>query len=698
MRKIAIGLFATSVMLSCTGHQRDDSVSLEIILEPEIRVQPMTITPNIPLDIAEYQIIGSGPASTSFAVSTGNDSCTVEDLLPGEWTIDAKGYNSDGLLLVEGGDTEILMADTDRIILSLAAVTGEGTISLTVTWEPTLTLYPSLVMEITGVDGSTLPVDPIVSDGSATVDTIAEAGLYQLIVRLYEGDDHIAGLAELISVLPEQTSAASLELSLHLDPASPILTLHAPRLDPPHIAIAGYDPPFFTGDPISLTADHPLQGSGLHFAWFVNGEWSGSAGELTFVSDTRGIWRVDAVVTGDSLAAGGTATVSVAVYEPLFYGSLIFVESIFDNIDGDGLSDVRSLAVMDEYLYTAGCGENEIGVYRIDPESSKLDYVDAISADVLPEASLFDGIASLSTHAATGRLAAVSAGSGSLLLFAADPDTGDLTLVDAIQPQAGGFPAPPSDADPTGNPLIGAAAVVISPDGAFAYVASPTTDSISSFAVGAGSIGLLECVTPAVLLNLGVDGSLLDGPEEVAISGDGEWVAVACRAGDSVLVFAVDTESGMLSPAAAFTDGVDGVDGLNGATGAAFAPDRDDLYVTGYYDDAVALFSVNDATEEWEFTGMFDEGEDPEVYLHYPRGVGVSDDGTEVYVCASGDDAFTVFSRSTVTGLLSAPVSAVDDHDRNTGFDGIRRVVATESGAVYAAAVNDSAVGLFKRK
>jgi DNA-binding beta-propeller fold protein YncE len=231
------------------------------------------------------------------------------------------------------------------------------------------------------------------------------------------------------------------------------------------------------------------------------------------------------------------------------------------------------------------------------------------------------------------------------------------------------------------------------------FAASAHSNTITSYSIENDSLVPYQIVSGETLAGGGFDPILLDGPEEVAVSPDGAFLAVACRSADSLLIFEIDTADALLLPVAVFTDGVDTVDGLNGASGVCFSSDSRDIYVTGYYDDAVSLCTYDAAAGIWSYTGSWDEADFPAAALHYPRGVAVSPDGTEVYICASGSDAFTVFSRDLTSGTLSLPASAVDGDDRNVGFDGIRRVVSAGNGGfIYAVCSNDNTTALFRRE
>jgi hypothetical protein len=78
----------------------------------------------------------------------------------------------------------------------------------------------------------------------------------------------------------------------------------------------------------------------------------------------------------------------------------------------------------------------------------------------------------------------------------------------------------------------------------------------------------------------------------VDVSPDGKHVYVTGFNDDAVAVFSRNTATGALTFVEFQQDGVGGVDGLDGAAGVDISPDGKHVYVTGAGDDAVAVFSL----------------------------------------------------------------------------------------------------------
>ncbi len=97
--KLLVWLFLLlSIFVSgCSQFNNDGLISAELILSPSSHFSRQTLTPDIPLQFESFTIRGVGPAETTFDLSSGEARCTVEGILPGEWSIVAEGFNSGGL-------------------------------------------------------------------------------------------------------------------------------------------------------------------------------------------------------------------------------------------------------------------------------------------------------------------------------------------------------------------------------------------------------------------------------------------------------------------------------------------------------------------------------------------------------------------------------------------------------------------------
>ncbi|WP_376690737.1 beta-propeller fold lactonase family protein [Wenzhouxiangella sp. EGI_FJ10409] len=110
------------------------------------------------------------------------------------------------------------------------------------------------------------------------------------------------------------------------------------------------------------------------------------------------------------------------------------------------------------------------------------------------------------------------------------------------------------------------------------------------------------------------------------------------------------------------------VDGLGDARSLLLSPDGAHLYVAGYGDDAVAVFSRDAFDGALSYVGLVRDGIDSDA-LAGPRALAMGADGEQLYVAASLDDAISVLERDPASGALD-PVQV-----RRNGIDGVSGLV-----------------------
>jgi 6-phosphogluconolactonase (cycloisomerase 2 family) len=409
----------------------------------------------------------------------------------------------------------------------------------------------------------------------------------------------------------------------------------------------------------------PAAGQVLTFVEFAK---DGVAG----VDGLSGAFAVTVSPDGKHVYVAGRFDNAVAVFSrDATTGELTFVEVLIDGgIDGagntiDGLFGARGVTVSPDgkHVYVAGGGDHAVAVFSRDATTGKLTFVEAlIDGGTDGVGNMIDGLglARGVTVSPDGKHVYVTGqGDDAVAVFSRDAATGKLTFVEALKD--GGI-------DGAGNTIDGldaASGVTVSPDGKHVYVAGDLDNAVAVFSRDATTDKLTFV---EALKDGGTDGAsnTIDGlfaATGVTVSPDGKHVYVASGGDHAVAVFSRNAATGKLTFVEALIDGgTDGagntIDGLLAAIGVTASPDGKHVYVTGFNDDAVAVFSRDAATGKLTFVEvLIDGGTDGAGNtidgLDAAVGVTVSPDGKHVYVAGQGDDAVTVFAAVKAFVLLA---------------------------------------------
>ena len=368
-------------------------------------------------------------------------------------------------------------------------------------------------------------------------------------------------------------------------------------------------------------------------------------------------------------------------------GELTFIESHLDDAEGvEGIDGAYRLTMSadGDHLYVAGTYDDAVALFDRDGSTGRLTFVQAV-VDGTDGISGLSGALDVAISADGARLYASGWFDDSLVVFSRNPDTGVLTYRQTLLDDTNGV-----------DGLLGAFSLVVSPDDTHVYVAGEYDNGVGIFAWNDG-VQQLEFVDMQQDRYQDADG--LHGVVSVAVSPDGRHVYTAAGYYDnSVAVFGRDSATGALTFLEAFTDGADGVDGLSRASDVVVSPDGNHLYATGYGDDAVVLFKRNPTTGQLTHVQTYKDENSGIDGLDRAIAVAITADGSTVYIAGYGDNALAVFSRNADTGALTFIEMLQDGIAGVDGLGGIWSVALSPDGKhVYTAARSDSAVAVFSR-
>ena len=265
-------------------------------------------------------------------------------------------------------------------------------------------------------------------------------------------------------------------------------------------------------------------------------------------------------------------------------GALTYVETQKDGISGvDGLLGAFEACVSpdNQHVYVTGQSDDMIAVFSRNTSTGALTFVE-VQTDGVSGVDGLNGARGIAVAPDGNHVYATASIDDAVSVFSRNSSTGALTYVEMQKNGVGGV-----------DGLNAAYGVCVSADNNHVYVASLTDDALVGFSrnTGTGALTYLEVHKDDT--QTGGTLSYLNGARHVAISNDGNYVAVAASTDDALTLFARTPASGLLVFEEDFQDGLGSVDGLNGVRMVVFGTDDYNLFAAGSSDDAVAVFTEN---------------------------------------------------------------------------------------------------------
>jgi len=157
---------------------------------------------------ATFLYSGVGPGGETFSTATGDEDATISGLVAGEWVIEVQGLNSDDEVILIGEElVEIESGSTAEVDVELEPVAGTGSLELQAEWNTDQVIDPSVEIVITDSSDQQTSHAPYVEPGMATLSVSElDSGYYRVQVRLYDGDDEVAGAVEAMRIVADLSS------------------------------------------------------------------------------------------------------------------------------------------------------------------------------------------------------------------------------------------------------------------------------------------------------------------------------------------------------------------------------------------------------------------------------------------------------------------------------------------------------------
>ena len=171
-----------------------------------------SILPAIDLDIASYDISGTGPDSETFQYTdVTNDNITIDDLKAGNWEITVDAKNMDGVVIGRGSAyADVLDGSTAEIDITVVPLEGNGTLDITLTWSNDISGAISIEAELVG--SAVMPLIFSINGSSASYNGEVSAGYYDLNIILKSDGNKKGGITETIRIIEGQTTSGVINI------------------------------------------------------------------------------------------------------------------------------------------------------------------------------------------------------------------------------------------------------------------------------------------------------------------------------------------------------------------------------------------------------------------------------------------------------------------------------------------------------
>jgi uncharacterized repeat protein (TIGR01451 family) len=563
------------------------------------------------------------------------------------------------------GDSEICTPDTNTPQI-LNCVVGPLNI------DETVTVVTEVTPQSTGQINSTVTVrsdrfDPVATNNTATV-TI-EVGQFQADLNLTVTDtpdpvmvgDTITYQITLNNNGPDPANAITILNTLPTQ-----VTLQTlPTITPSEIS-GGCTEANAVGEISCTITSLPYQGTAtISFSVLTN-----AAG---VIANTTQLTAREF----DPDEANNTVVTETRVNNP---ATLFFVSAQRDGLAGvQGLQGVMNVAISPDgqQVYAAGFSDNALVVFNRNSSTGQLNFAQVLRDD----SNGIDGLANASAVALSpdGSFVYATGFTDRAVTVFRRETNGILSFIATYKNGNNGI-----------DGLSGAFALVVT-DGQV-YVAGNSDDAIAVFNRNSETGEL----TFQQAIRFTEPTQNLDGINGLALTPDGLQLLATNFNANRLSVFNRDSNNGQLTLMQTLTNNTGGIQGLTQVNNVIVSPDGKHVYtVSGGTDNALTVFNRQTDTGELTLATLYRDGVDGIEGLESAAGLAISPNGTYLYVASPNDNALTAFQRDPDTGHLTFMDSRLDGVDEVDGLGGARSVVVSATGAhIYVAGFNDNAVAV----
>lgn len=208
------------IAISCdlTNDPQNNYGTLAFSLASDMNTR--TLSPGISLEVATFDLAGTGPDDESFAVTDISSSSYVRyDLVAEQWSVVATARNASGDSIASATATTTIEARKTSIVnLTCLPIVGTGSLSLEVSWPQNSVESPQMIASLVPVTGTTLTI-PFTLGSEIANGSLSGIpnGFHTLSIKLndtYGTGKTVWGRVEVVQIITDLTTTGDWALNL----------------------------------------------------------------------------------------------------------------------------------------------------------------------------------------------------------------------------------------------------------------------------------------------------------------------------------------------------------------------------------------------------------------------------------------------------------------------------------------------------